>query len=164
MAKVIPVFVVIFYHPIGILPDLLKYLKDVYICWCQYFMMVFSKNHCEDWKCFSAQHCFLTKLEKWKQCFDNKKVFLTLKTDISKAYVAKLNAYDVEWRSLKLIKNYLNNRKQRVKINTQFSSRRDVLAGVLQELHSKLTKLEPKNDTNPFLKKFKIEHVSGSIV
>ena len=114
--------------------------------------MVFSKNHCEHWKCFSAQHCFLPKLEKWKQCFDNKKVFLALKTDISKAYVAKLNAYDVEWRSLKLIKNYLNNRKQRVKINTQFSSRRDVLAGVLQELHSKLTKLEPKNDTNPFLK------------
>ena len=56
-------------------------------------MIVFSKNHCEYWKGFSADHCFLPKLEKWKQCFGKKKVFLALKTGLSKAYVAKLNVY-----------------------------------------------------------------------
>lgn len=109
-------------------------------------MIVFSKNHCEYWKGFSADHCFLPKLEKWKQCFGKKKVFLALKTGLSKAYVAKLNVYDADWRSPRLIKNNMNNRKQRMKINTNFSSRSDILAGVLQELWKTLPILFKTNE------------------
>ena len=35
---------------------------------------------------FSAQHCSLSKLEKWKTTVDNKKTFRALLTDLSKAF------------------------------------------------------------------------------
>ena len=60
--------------------------------------------------------------------------------DLSKAFdcinhdllIAKLAAYGLGWDALKLIKNYLSKRKQRVKINSSYSSWRDVTIGVPQ--------------------------------
>ena len=46
--------------------------------------------------------------------------------------VAKLIAYGVEIPSVKLIYDYLPNRKQRIKIRNNYSSWRDVLSGVPQ--------------------------------
>ena len=51
-------------------------------------------------------------------------------TDLSKSFdclshellIAKLEAYGFDEKSLKLIYNYLSNRKQRVKINDSYSS------------------------------------------
>ena len=56
-------------------------------------------------------------------------------TDLSKAFdclshellIAKLEAYGFDEKSLKLIYNYLSNRKQRVKINDSYSSWREIL-------------------------------------
>ena len=61
-------------------------------------------------------------------------------TDLSKAFdcvshellIAKLEAYGFDEKSLKLIYNYLSNRKQRVKINDSYSSWREILYGVPQ--------------------------------
>ena len=61
-------------------------------------------------------------------------------TDLSKAFdclshellIAKLEAYGFDEKSLKLIYNYLSNRKQRVKINDLYSSWREILYGVPQ--------------------------------
>ena len=58
--------------------------------------------------------------------------------DLSKAFetinheflVAKLNAYDFSKEKIRLIFSYLNNRKQKVKINKTFSSWRELLYGV----------------------------------
>ena len=60
-----------------------------------------------------------------KKSIDNGGAFGALMTDLSKAFdclshellIAKLEAYGFDEKSLKLIYNYLSNRKQRVKIN-----------------------------------------------
>ena len=46
--------------------------------------------------------------------------------------VAKLNAYRFSIAALRLMQNYLSNRKQRTKINSGFSSWEEVLFGVPQ--------------------------------
>ena len=79
-------------------------------------------------------------LEKWKSAVDNKKVFGALLTDLLKAFdclshdllIAKLNAYGFSMAALRLIQNYLSNRKQRTKINTEYSSWKEILFGVPQ--------------------------------
>ena len=66
--------------------------------------------------------------------------FSALLTDLSKAFdclphdllIAKLDAYGFKNDALYLIFNYLNNRKQRVKINSSFSSFQNIISGVPQ--------------------------------
>ena len=77
-------------------------------------------------------------LEKWKSAIDNKKMFGALLTDLSKTFdclshdllIAKLNAYGFSIAPLRLVQNYLSNRTQRTKINSEFSSWREILFGV----------------------------------
>ena len=79
-------------------------------------------------------------LEKWKHAVDNKEVFGALLTDLSKAFnctchdllIAKLNPYGLSFPALKLVLNYLQNRKQRTKNGTAYSLWADVFSGVLQ--------------------------------
>ena len=58
---------------------------------------------------------------------DLSRAFNTIHTEL---LVAKLNAYGFSKEVLKLIFSYLNNRKQRVKINKTFSSWEKLLCGV----------------------------------
>ena len=90
---------------------------------------------------FSAQNCLLaTMLEKWKSSVDKLKVFGVLLTDLSKAFdclshemiIAKLNAFGFSFSALKLMQNYLVERKQRTKINQAYSSWEEILFGVPQ--------------------------------
>ena len=46
--------------------------------------------------------------------------------------IAKLNAYGLEFDTLKLISNYLTNRKQRCKVGSSFSTWSSILTGVPQ--------------------------------
>ena len=63
-----------------------------------------------------------------------------LLTDLSKAFdcfdhellIAKLNAYGFSLTALKLVHNYLSNRKQRTKINSTYSSLLEIIFGVPQ--------------------------------
>ena len=79
-------------------------------------------------------------LEKWKRSVDNSNMFGTLLTDLSKAFdcldhellIAKLNAYGFSLTALKLVHNYLSNRKQRTKINSSYSSLLEIIFGVPQ--------------------------------
>ena len=79
-------------------------------------------------------------LEKWKMAVDNKKAFVALLTDLPKAFdclshdllLAKLNACGFSLPATKLMQSYLWNRKQRTKINSEFSSWEEILFGVLQ--------------------------------
>ena len=99
-----------------------------------------SKFQCGFRAGYSAQHCLLAMLEKWKSAVDNKKTFGALLTDLSKAFdclshdllLAKLNAYGFNLPALRLIQSYLSKRKQRTKINSEFSSWEEILFGIPQ--------------------------------
>ena len=77
-------------------------------------------------------------MEKWKTMLDSKGYAGAILMDLSKAFdtinyellVAKLHAYGLSREALQLILSYLKNRKQRVKVNTTFSSWVDLICGV----------------------------------
>ena len=106
----------------------------------EYFESFLSKYQCEFRKEFNAQHCLLSMLEKLKSAIDNRKMFGALLTDLSKAFDclshdllrAKLNAYEFSIDALRLVQNYLSNRKQRTEINFDFSSWEEILFGLPQ--------------------------------
>ena len=129
------------YRPVSILSNISKvYERCIYDQMEAYFETILSPNQCGFCKGFSAQHCLISLIEKWKKSIDNGGAFGALITDLSKAFdclshellIAKLEAYGFDEKSLKLIYNYLSNRKQRVKINNSYSSWREILYGVPQ--------------------------------
>ena len=89
---------------------------------------------------YNTQHCLVGLIKKWKKSVDNGGTFGALITNLSKAFlclphellIAKLDAYGFDKSSLKLIRSYLSNRKQRVKINDRYSSWSEMLFGVPQ--------------------------------
>ena len=100
----------------------------------------FSKYRCGFRKGFSAQYCLVSMLEKWKSATDNKKSFGALLTDLSKAFeclsyellIAKLNTCGLNMSALRFVHSYLENRMQRTKINSEYSSWEEILFGVSQ--------------------------------
>ena len=129
------------YRPISILPNISKvYERCLYDQMSNFFEVIFSKYQCGFRKGYSAQHCLLVMIEKWKRIVDYGGVFGALLTDLSKAFdciphdlfIAKLEAYGFQIDALKLIYDYLSNRKQTVKINETFSSWKDIEFGVPQ--------------------------------
>ena len=108
------------YRPVSILPNLSKiFEKCMFEQMSQFFENIFSKYQCGFRKCFSTQQCLLAMLEKWKRCVDDIKMFGALLTDLSKGFdcldhelfIAKLKAYGFSLTALKLVHNYLSNRK-----------------------------------------------------
>ena len=79
---------------------------------------------------YNTQHILFNFLRKCKTSLDNKELAGAILMDLSKAFdcinhnllIAKLAAYGVGWDALKLIKNYLSKRKQKVKVNSSYSS------------------------------------------
>ena len=74
-------------------------------------MNILSKFQCGFRKGFSAQHCLIYMIEKWKKYLDNKGAAGALLTELSKAFdclnhgllIAKLDAYGLDYPSLNLI-------------------------------------------------------------
>ena len=93
----------------------------------------FRKGH-------STQQCLLLIIEKWRQSFDKGEHYGALVTDLSKAFdclshdllTVKLHAHGFDIPTLRLLHNYLTNRKQRVKIDSTFSSWEEILFGIPQ--------------------------------
>ena len=79
-------------------------------------------------------------LQKWEQADDNGQIFGALLTDLSKAFdclnhellIAKLNAYRFELTSLRLIHDYVSNRKQRTNLNRTHSCWLEIVFGISQ--------------------------------
>ena len=76
-------------------------------------------------------------LEKWRRTLEKGEYISALFMDRSKAFdtinhdllIAKLKAYGFSKETVKLMKSYLKNNKQKVQVNKRFSSERDVIAG-----------------------------------
>ena len=118
-------------RPVSILSNISKiYERLLFKQISEYVEPILSKFQCGFKEGFSAQHCLSTMLEKWKSAADDKRNFGPLFTDLSKAFnclshnllLAKLNAYGLSLPALRLVQDYLSSRKQRTKINSEFSS------------------------------------------
>ena len=91
-------------------------------------------------KKYSTQHALIAMIEKARKILDKGGTFGALLTDLSKAFdcmthdllIAKLHALNFDMNALNLIFDYLTGRKQRVKINSSFSSYLDIFQGVPQ--------------------------------
>ena len=130
------------YRPVSILSDISKMYERIMLKQMSEFFesSFFSKYQCGFRKGFSAQHCLLSILEKWKSATDNRTSFGALPTDLSKAFdslshellIAKLNGYGFNMSALRFVHSYLKNRMQRTKINAEYSSWEEILFGVSQ--------------------------------
>ena len=91
-------------------------------------------------KRYSTQHALIAMIEKVRKILNKSETFGALLTDLSKAFdcmthdllIAKLHALNFDMNALNLIFDYLTGRKQRVKINSSFSSYLDTFQGVPQ--------------------------------
>ena len=68
------------YRPLSIFSN----ISEVYEEFMIYYESILSKYQCEFRNGFSVQQCLLSMLEKSKYAPDNKKVFVSLLTDLSK--------------------------------------------------------------------------------
>ena len=91
-------------------------------------------------KGYNTQHALLRLVEKCRSFLDMKGFAGAILMDLSKTFdclnhkllIAKLEAYSFSRTALKLVHDYLLNRKQRVKINGSFSFWQESFRGVLQ--------------------------------
>ena len=129
------------YRPVSLLPTVSKlFERNMYNQIQTYiekflspYLFGFRRGH-------STEQCLLIMLETWKRALDRKQYAGAILTDLSKAFdclnhnllVAKLAAYGFDHSSLKFIYSYLKERKQRTKINSSFSSWRELNYGVPQ--------------------------------
>ena len=109
------------YWPVSILHDISKiYERCLDVC----FDVIFSQNQC------GFRKGFIAMIEKCRESLDQGRAYGALLTDLSKAFdclpyeliIAKLYAYRVDMPSLKSINSYLSRRRQRNKINDDYSS------------------------------------------
>ena len=131
------------YRRVSVLSSLSKiYEKLMYNQLYEYFDNILLPSQCGFRKGYSAQHCLLVMIEKFKEAIDRGYEFSALLTDLSKAFdcinnpllIAKLYNYGVSPLSINLIFTYLNNRSHRTKINNCFSERSRIEHGVPQGL------------------------------
>ena len=105
-----------------------------------YFDKFFVKYQCGFRKGYNAQHCLLVMIEKMKEARDKNKVCAAVLTDLSKAFdclkhdllIAKLHAFGFDFKSLRVMYAYLNNRVQVTKVGSYYSDFLDIIFGVPQ--------------------------------
>ena len=91
----------------------------------------FRKKH-------STQHCLMYILENWKNMLDKGGYVCAMFIDLSKDFdtihhdlmIAKLGEYSFSQDALQYMRSYLTNREQRVRVNSNFSSWDNNIAGV----------------------------------
>ena len=126
------------YRPSSILPLSQKYLKSLCADNSRITWTIFFRN-------FSlvlgkVTVCNIVYLDKWKKAVDSNKVFGAILTDLSKAFdcvchdllIAKRSPNGLSLLALKLIKGYLQYRKQRTKIESSYSNWEYITSGVPQ--------------------------------
>ena len=129
------------YRPVSILPPPSKiFERNMYNQIYEYMNNHLSPYLCGFRKGFSAQHCLMVMIEKWKKALDKKLNAGAILTDLSKAFdcinyallIAKLEAYGFDHDSLSYILSYLTNRQQRTKVNNKYSEWSNIETGVPQ--------------------------------
>ena len=129
------------YRPVSLLPSVSKVFErlmsgDI----SSYIDKFLSHRLCGFRRGYSTQLSLIVMLEYIRENLDKGNFTGMLLTDLSKAFdclvhdllIAKLNAYGFDYNALRLIDNYLSDRKQRTKIGEAYSSWTDIILGVPQ--------------------------------
>ena len=127
------------YRPVSLLPVVSKLFERL----MQKQMTAYIEKFLSPYLCgyrkgFNSQYALLAMIEKWKECLDKKGFAGAILMDLSKAFdtinhellIAKLEAYGFEENTLEIVHSYLSDRWQRTKVNTSFSTWRELLCGV----------------------------------
>ena len=129
------------YRPISILPAISKIFERImHTQVSNYFKNIFSDFQCGFRKGYSAQTCLMLFEDLWRKAIDKGEQFAALMIDLSKAFdcishellIAKIHAYGLDIKATRLITDYLANRKQKTKINSQYSPWHNINTGVPQ--------------------------------
>ena len=129
------------YRPISILPSISKIFERLmFQQMTSYVSNLLSPYLCGFRKGYNAQHALLRLKNSLNKSLDKKESIGLFMMDLSKAFdcmshnllIAKLFAYGFSKDSLKLIYSYLKERNQRVKINADYSTWKEILDGVPQ--------------------------------
>ena len=129
------------YRPISVLPTISKFYERAIFDQ----LMEFLNNHFNPLLSafrsgFGCQTALLRIIEDWKKALDDNKFIAAILMDLSKAFdclphnllMLKLEAYGLSENSLKLLKSYLENRRQRIKIGNNYSEWDTLIKGVPQ--------------------------------
>jgi len=129
------------YRPISLLPLISKiYERVIHFQLSKFADNFLSPKLCGFRKNYSTQYALFELMKKWQNCLDKSGCVGTILMDLSKAYdciphdllIAKLAAYGLDKTSLLLILDYLNDRKQRVKVKSTFSFFLEIFQGIPQ--------------------------------
>ncbi len=129
------------YRPVSILPIPSKiFAKVLSEQLSSYFDKIFDNFLCAFRKNHGCQTTLLKLLDDWKFALDHNEYVAAILMDLSKAFdclphdilLHKLQAYGVSENSVKLLKSYLSNRQQQIKIGSIVSSWEDIHKGVPQ--------------------------------
>ena len=129
------------YRPISLLPPVSKVFEKL----IEKQLSTFMKNRLSKYLCgfrkgYSTQQALLNLIHTWQKCLAKSGKIGTVLMDLSKAFdclphdllIAKLHAYGLGYKSLKLIYSYLSNRKMRVRVGSEFSEWLEMHLGVPQ--------------------------------
>ena len=129
------------YRPISLLPTIAKIFERLMHRQLSEFTARFFSPLLGGFRQgYNTQHVLLNFLQYCKSSIDNKGLAGAVFMDLSKAFdcvnhgllIAKLSAYGLNMDALQLIRSYLSNRQQRVKINSSFSDWKEIKIGVPQ--------------------------------
>ena len=130
------------YRPVSLLPVISKLFERLMQTqMISYIEKFLSPYLCGYRKGFNSQYALLAMIEKWKKCLDGDGGFAgAILMDLSKAFdtlnhellIAKLGAYGFDESALAIVHSYLTDRWQRTKVDTSFSTWKELLTGVPQ--------------------------------
>ena len=148
IASVVPVnkgkpdkYDVLSHRPVSILNVFSKiYEKVIKNQLMSYFEKYFSPFTSAYGKGCSTQQVLIHLFEEWREKLDKNFVVGAVLMDLSKAFdcipqdliIAKLAAYGIERKTLRLIYSYLKGRKQCVKVNNTYSDYNEIISSVPQ--------------------------------
>ena len=130
------------YRPVSLLPVISKIFEKLMQKQMKAFIESFLSSFlCGYRKGYNTQYALLAMIEKWKKSLDGKGGFAgAILMDLSKAFdtinhellIAKLEAYGFADSALETMHSYLSDRWQRTKVNSSFSTWKELLCGVPQ--------------------------------
>jgi len=129
------------YRSINLLPVLSKIFEKVLNTQLTQFANTFFSPHLSGFrKKYGCNDILTLMVEHWRRALDNNKTIGIMAIDLSKAFdcmphgllLAKLFHYNIDITSCSLIKSYLHNRQQRVKLGNSTSKWKTAIKGVPQ--------------------------------